>query len=403
MQRLLRFLLWPALGGIVAAVLIIRFMPAVTTPAVTSPAPPPPAAPAALIQPAPTDGAAPATPTAGPVSYANAVERAAPAVVNIYTSKTIETPVNPLFADPRIRRYFGIDRVPTRKRMQSSLGSGVIVDARGYVLTNHHVVADADEIIVALRDGREARASVVGSDPDTDLAVLQVKLDKLPVITLRDSGSLRIGDVVLAIGNPFGVGQTVTIGIVSAVGRSELGINTFEDFIQTDAAINPGNSGGALVDAAGHLVGVNSAIFSQSGGYQGIGFAIPTRITQQVLRDILANGHVIRGWLGVEPQALTPELAAALGIPARQNGAINGVVVSGLVRNGPSHAAGILPGDVIVAIGDKTITAPRELIDGVAALKPGTKIKLRAFRRDKEFTVDAVVAERPTQGATTRD
>ncbi len=402
MQRLLRFLLWPALGGIVAAVLIIRFMPAVTSPAVTSPAPPP-AAPAALIQPAPADAAAPATPTAGPVSYANAVERAAPAVVNIYTSKTIETPVNPLFADPRIRRYFGIDRVPTRKRMQSSLGSGVIVDARGYVLTNHHVVADADEIIVALRDGREARASVVGSDPDTDLAVLQVKLDKLPVITLRDSGSLRIGDVVLAIGNPFGVGQTVTIGIVSAVGRSELGINTFEDFIQTDAAINPGNSGGALVDATGHLVGVNSAIFSQSGGYQGIGFAIPTRITQQVLREILANGHVIRGWLGVEPQALTPELAAALGIPARQNGAINGVVVSGLVRNGPSHIAGILPGDVIVAIGDKTITAPRELIDGVAALKPGTKIKLRAFRRDKEFTVEAVVAERPTQGATTRD
>jgi len=355
------------------------------------------------MQPAPANVTAPVAPTAGPVSYANAVERAAPAVVNIYTSKTVETPVNPLFADPRIRRYFGIDRVPTRKRMQSSLGSGVIVDARGYVLTNHHVVADADEIIVALRDGREARASVIGSDPDTDLAVLQVKLDKLPVITLRDSGSLRIGDVVLAIGNPFGVGQTVTIGIVSAVGRSELGINTFEDFIQTDAAINPGNSGGALVDATGHLVGVNSAIFSQSGGYPGIGFAIPTRITQQVLRDILANGHVIRGWLGIEPQALTPELAAALGIPARQNGARDGVVVSGLVRNGPSHAAGILPGDVIVAIGNKTITAPRELIDSVAALKPGTKITLRAFRRDQEFTVEAVVAERPAQGATTRD
>ncbi len=401
MQRLLRFLLWPALGGIVAAVLIIRFMPAVTAPAVTAPAPPPPAAPAVLMQPAPADITVPVT--AGPVSYANAVERAAPAVVNIYTSKTIETPINPLFADPRIRRYFGTDRVPTRKRMQSSLGSGVIVDARGYVLTNHHVVADADEIIVALRDGREARASVVGSDPDTDIAVLQVKLDKLPVITLRDSSSLRIGDVVLAIGNPFGVGQTVTIGIVSAVGRSELGINTFEDFIQTDAAINPGNSGGALVDATGHLVGVNSAIFSQSGGYQGIGFAIPTRIAQQVLRDILANGHVIRGWLGIEPQALTPELAAALGIPARQNGARDGVVVSGLVRNGPSHAAGILPGDVIVAIGNKTITAPRELIDSVAALKPGTKITLRAFRRDKEFTVEAVVAERPAQGATTRD
>ncbi len=386
MKRLLRFLLWPAIGGLVAALVIIRFMPQ-PQPPVALTAPPP--APVVEMTPAP---AAPAMPASGPVSYAAAVEAAAPAVVNIYTSKTIETPVNPLFADPRFRQFFGIDRVPTRKRMASSLGSGVIISAQGYVLTNHHVVADADEIVVALRDGREARAKVVGSDPDTDLAVLKVALDNLPVISLRDSRTLHIGDVVLAIGNPFGVGQTVTIGIVSAVGRSELGINTFEDFIQTDAAINPGNSGGALVDANGQLVGVNSAIFSQSGGYQGIGFAIPTQLTQQVLNAILANGRVIRGWLGVESQALTPQLAQALGHEGS-----DGVVVSGLVRNGPAHAAGMLPGDIIAEIDGKPVTSPRQVIDQVAALQPGARVRLRVQRGEKSLDLEATVAERPAR------
>jgi len=395
MKRLLHFAFWPVLGGLVAALLIIRFQPAVND------APTAAAAnvePVVIMQPAPAAPTpAPAAATA-PASYADAVARAAPAVVNIYTSKTIETPINPLFADPRIRQYFGIDRVPTRKRMESSLGSGVIISAQGYVLTNHHVVADADEIVIALRDGREARAKVVGSDPDTDLAVLQVQLPSMPVIAFRDSATLRIGDVVLAIGNPFGVGQTVTIGIVSAMGRSELGINTFEDFIQTDAAINPGNSGGALVDAKGELVGVNSAIFSQSGGYQGIGFAIPTRIVQQVFAEIIKNGRVVRGWLGVEPQALTPELAQALGMPTAR-----GVVVSGLVRNGPAHAAGVMPGDILAELNGKEINSPRDVIDRVAALKPGVKVNLRVLRRDKDMKMEVVVAERPAQGSPTRD
>ncbi|MFZ5757854.1 MAG: trypsin-like peptidase domain-containing protein [Pseudomonadota bacterium] len=392
MMRVLRFLFWPVMAGLVTALVIIRFM----TPepaAVPAPAPAvvmPPAVPAAE-QPAPV-------PASGPASYADAVLRAAPAVVNIYTSKTVETPLNPLFADPRFRRFLGSDRVPTRKRMESSLGSGVIVSDRGYVLTNHHVVADADEIVVALRDGREARAVVAGSDPDTDLAVLKITLGQLPVITLRNSDGLQIGDVVLAIGNPFGVGQTVTMGIVSATGRSQLGINTFEDFIQTDAAINPGNSGGALVDAHGALVGVNSAIFSQSGGYQGIGFAIPTRIAEQVLNDILSHGRVIRGWLGIEPQLLTPQLAQALNLPTTR-----GVVVSGLLRNGPAHQAGVLPGDVVTKLGDRPVTMPRDLIERVAALKPGTAVTLTIARKDRTLTVEAVVAERPAQGSPTRD
>ena len=395
MTRVLRFLFWPVLGGLIAAVLIIALLPTVRDTAPVAASAPPP------VVMAPTAPGLDVTLTAntvGPVSYADAVARAAPAVVNIYTSKTVETPVNPLFADPRFQRFFGSGAVPTQKRMESSLGSGVIVSERGYVLTNHHVVADADEIVIALRDGREARATLVGSDPDTDLAVLKIELDALPVIALRNSDSLRIGDVVLAIGNPFGVGQTVTMGIVSATGRSQLGINTFEDFIQTDAAINPGNSGGALVDAHGALVGVNSAIFSQSGGNQGIGFAIPTRIAEQVLNDILAQGRVIRGWLGLEPQTLTPQLAQALGIPATR-----GVVVSGLLRNGPAHRAGVLPGDVITRLGNREIGLPQELIEQVAALKPGTAVALTIARKGKTITVDAIVAERPAQGSPTRD
>lgn len=389
-SRWLYFLFWPVLGGLVAALLIIRFMP-------PAPAPdaPPVVAESATSAPAAAPPAGPIAPTQGPLSYAAAVEHATPAVVNIYTRKTVETPVNPMFADPRFRRFFGIDRVPMRKRMESSLGSGVIVDARGYVLTNHHVVAGADEIVVALRDGREAHATVVGTDPDTDLAVLRIQLAKLPVIVQRDSATLRIGDVVLAIGNPFGVGQTVTIGIVSAIGRSQLGINVFEDFIQTDAAINPGNSGGALVDANGELVGVNSAIFSQSGGYQGIGFAIPTRITKQVLADILAQGRVIRGWLGMDTQLITPQLAEALGLAAETDG----VVVSSLRRDGPAHRAGILPGDLLLKLGDTPAHTPQEIIERVAALKPGKTVTLTVQRQGKVLSMRAAVEERPVNGA----
>ncbi|MFG1489212.1 trypsin-like peptidase domain-containing protein, partial [Oceanospirillum sp. HFRX-1_2] len=245
----------------------------------------------------------------GPFSYSDAVKQASPAVVNIYTSKIIEQRAHPLLQDPAFRQFFGYNGVPRQQRLQSSLGSGVIVSADGYVLTNNHVIAGADEIKVALKDGREAIAQVVGTDPETDLAVLSIPLPDLPVITIAPSDDIEVGDVVLAIGNPFGVGQTVTMGIVSATGRDQLGINTFEDFIQTDAAINPGNSGGALINPRGELLGINTAIFSKSGGSQGIGFAIPSNLSRQIMIDIIREGSVVRGWLGVEVQELTPALA----------------------------------------------------------------------------------------------
>ena len=234
-----------------------------------------------------------AAPPSGPVSYASAVETAAPAVVNIYTTKVVTQRVNPLFDDPAFKQFFG-DLFAPRKQLESSLGSGVIISSNGYILTNNHVIQGADEILVALRDGRSVEATVVGTDPETDLGVLSISLHDLPSITIGKSDTLRVGDVVLAIGNPYGVGQTVTLGIVSATGRSQLGINTFENFIQTDAAINPGNSGGALINAYGNLVGINSAIYSGSGGSQGIGFAIPVSIAKRVMEEILQYGHVVR-------------------------------------------------------------------------------------------------------------
>jgi serine protease DegS len=395
MLKTLRNLLLPVAAGLLAALVVIRFWPqeaAAPQPA----AEPSPAAQAEQI--VTQQETRPILPVQGPVSYAEAVEHAAPAVVNIYTRKTVETPISPLFSDPLFRQFFGGNNVPTRKRMESSLGSGVILNAQGAVVTNHHVVSGADEIVVALRDGREARATLVGSDPETDLAVLRIDLKDLPVSELRDSGDLRVGDVVLAIGNPFGVGQTVTIGIISATGRSELGINTFEDFIQTDAAINPGNSGGALVDAQGRVVGINSAIFSRSGGYQGIGFAIPTRIARQVVSDLLAHGRVIRGWLGVETQPLTAELAHALKLPESSNG----VLIAGVLRDGPAHRSGIRPGDVVVKVGRHPVATSREFIQRIAAHAPGSSAALTLLREGKEMQLDAVVGERPTDNGTTR-
>jgi serine protease DegS len=249
-----------------------------------------------------------------PVSYATAVEAAAPAVVNIFTTKVVTQRVQPLFDDPLLQHFFGDRLAVPRKRLETSLGSGVVVSPQGYILTNHHVIVDADEILLAFPDGRTATATLVGSDPDTDLAILKVSLSGLPAITLGRSADLRVGDVVLAIGNPYGVGQTVTQGIVSAVGRTQLGINSIEDFIQTDAAINPGNSGGALVDAYGRLVGINTAIFSRSGGSQGIGFAIPVDLAKGVMRQIIETGHVTRRWLGIELQDMTPTLAESFGL-----------------------------------------------------------------------------------------
>ncbi len=329
----------------------------------------------------------------GAVSYAAAVGQAAPAVVNIYTTKIVRNQANPLFDDPLFRRFFGdrFSQAP-QQRLQNSLGSGVIISAQGYVLTNNHVIADADEILVALRDGRSVAASVVGTDPDSDLAVLRVPADNLPSVTLGQSEKLQVGDVVLAIGNPFGVGQTVTMGIVSATGRTQLGISTFENFIQTDAAINPGNSGGALINAYGQLVGINTAIFSRTGGSQGIGFAIPTSIAKQVLEQIIEYGRAIRGWLGIEVQDLTPELAESFNLKTTQ-----GVIVAGVLKQGPAALAGVQPGDIIVKLNDQDIRDANHLMNQIANMPPNSSIKVDVVRAQKNVSLDAVIGERPAR------
>ena len=276
--------------------------------------------------------------------------------------------------------------------MESSLGSAVIITSDGYLLTNNHVIAGAEQITVALKDGRETRASVVGSDPETDLAVLKVDLTDLPFITLGDSDAMRIGDVTLAIGNPLGVGQTVTMGIVSATGRNQLGLNTYEDFIQTDAAINMGNSGGALVDAHGNLIGINTAILS--GGSQGIGFSIPSKLAMEVMQAIIEHGRVIRGWLGIEVQALTPELAESFGLEGRP-----GIVVAAVYRDGPAHRAGLQPGDLILSIDDQPASNGRLSMHQVARSRPGDKISIEVLRNGEMRSLTAEVGMRPSSPA----
>jgi serine protease DegS len=326
-------------------------------------------------------------------SYADAVEIAAPSVVNVYTRKVV-TERAPLLNDPLLRHFFGDVPGATRQRLESSLGSGVILSPGGYVLTTHHVIAGADAIEVALRDGRTAVAQLVGTDPDTDLAVLRIDLPELQPITLGHSRSLRVGDVVLAIGNPFGVGQTVTSGIVSATGRNMLGINTFEDFIQTDAAINPGNSGGALITANGNLIGINTAIFSESGGSQGIGFAIPVDLARSVMEQIIEHGYVIRGWLGVAIQNLTPELARSFGLES-----VQGVIVSNVVLNGPADRAGITRGDIITHIDGQPVHDVRQALDLISRIRPGNKARLRLIREGKPLEIEVTVMQRPVQEA----
>ena len=337
-------------------------------------------------------------PTGGPYSYATAVDKASPAVVNINTAKVVTVRPHPFFDDPAFRQFFGggNNLITPRKRVETSLGSGVIMSEQGYILTNHHVIQGADAIQVSLQDGRMVQAKVVGSDPETDVAVLKIDLKKLPVMTLGHSDSLRVGDVVLAIGNPFGVGQTVTMGIVSATGRNKLGINTFENFIQTDAAINPGNSGGALIDAEGRLVGINTAMFSRSGGYQGIGFAIPTSLAQNVMEEIIEHGRPLRGWLGIEAQLITPQIARALDIENT-----TGVVVVGVVRDGPAHNAGLQPGDVLVAIDNKKITEAREALLIISSRKPGSRVKMEVLREGKSIILEATAIERPARASVT--
>ncbi|RZL92804.1 MAG: Do family serine endopeptidase [Variovorax sp.] len=320
-----------------------------------------------------------------PGSLSGAAKKASPAVVSINTSKAAQR--NPRSNDPWFRFFFGDQG---GEQPQVGLGSGVIVSADGYILTNNHVVEGADEIEVTLNDSRHARAKVVGTDPDTDLAVLKVELDKLPVITLGNSDALQVGDQVLAIGNPFGVGQTVTSGIVSALGRNQLGINTFENFIQTDAAINPGNSGGALIDINGNLEGINTAIYSRSGGSMGIGFAIPVSTAKQVLEDIVRDGKVTRGWIGVEPNDLSPELAETFGVKADK-----GVIITGVLQNGPAAKAGIRPGDVITGVGEKKTDNVQELLTAVAGLKPGTAARFALQRGSDKMELDVTSGLRP--------
>ena len=340
---------------------------------------------------------APATPqpvllerAGGPVSYAGAVQRAAPSVVNVFAVKVTREKPHPLADDPLFRRFFGDQESRPRFRRENSLGSGVIVDSNGYVLTNNHVIEGASDIEIVLGDGRSLPARIVGTDPETDLAVLQAAGNRLPVATLGASDDLQVGDVVLAIGNPFAVGQTVTQGIVSATGRNQLGITDFENFIQTDAAINPGNSGGALINALGEVVGINTAIFSQSGGSHGIGFAIPIQLAKEVMNQIVQHGRVIRGWLGITGQNLTPVLAESLGIAFR-----DGILVSGVLEGGPADQAGVKPGDVITRIDRRPISGSQDMLKTIAAKAPGSPLSVTLYREGDEREQVAIVGERP--------
>jgi len=351
-----------------------------------APVTPAPALPVPTVKQATPAAAAP-SPGAAAGSYAGAVAVAAAAVVNVYTTKEVQRRGVP--ADPLYRYFFGDSRGgPDRV---ASLGSGVIATADGYILTNNHVVQAADEIAVALADGRQFDARLVGADPESDLAVLKVEATGLPIITFGSDDALKVGDIVLAIGNPFDVGQTVTMGIVSALGRSNLGINVFENFIQTDAAINQGNSGGALVDSTGHLVGINTAIFSRTGGSIGIGFAIPATLVRQVMNDLIKTGKVTRGYFGVEPEDITAEAAELLKLSR-----VDGVVLKGVQRASPAGRAGLEPGDVIVTINGQKVTSSRSMLNQIAQLPPGSNASVRVLRSGKELELPVMVGERPT-------
>ena len=330
-----------------------------------------------------------------PGSYHDAVKKSMPAVVNIFTSKASTksksrkgSNSNP--ADPLFKFFFGDQ--PPDEEPSSSLGSGVLVSPEGIILTNHHVISDASEIDIALADGRKLKAQVIGSDPETDIAVLKIEAKNLPTpITLGKIESVHVGDVVLAIGNPFGVGQTVTSGIVSAMGRDHVGINTFENFIQTDAAINPGNSGGALIDTRGNLIGINTAIFSNNGGSMGIGFAIPVNLAKQVMESILSNGSVTRGWIGVEPQNLSKELAESLGLA----GNTEGVLLSGVLEGGPADRGGAKPGDVLISVNSQATKDVKQLLNQIAQLGPGNTATIKVLRKGKDLELTVKIGKRP--------
>ena len=326
-------------------------------------------------------------------SYSYAAKKAMPAVVNIFTSKKVSTNEDQKYLDdPSFRNFFGdqMDDMENQSHLENSLGSGVIVSEQGLILTHNHVIAAADEIEVALADGRKMSAKVVGTDPDTDLALIKISANHLPAITFASSDRLNIGDVVLAIGNPFGVGQTVTQGIVSALGRNHLGINIFENFIQTDASINPGNSGGALIDTAGNLVGINSAIYSRNGGSMGIGFAIPAILARQVMEQIVTHGSVTRGWIGIEAQDITTELAESFKLKELQ-----GALIAGVLKNSPADTAGLRAGDILLEIEGKPVLDSAGMLNLIAVLKPNQKANIKISRAQKALNVAVVIGKRP--------
>jgi serine protease DegS len=324
-------------------------------------------------------------------SYADAVALSAASVVTIYTSKTVTEKSNPLLDDPIFSQFFG-DQLRRRQRSHNevNLGSGVIIGNEGYILTNQHVVDGADEILISLADGRGSQAVLIGEDKDTDIAILQIPITGLAGIKIASQAAIRVGDVVLAIGNPLNVGQTVTMGIVSATGRDRIGLNTFENFIQTDAAINPGNSGGALINARGELIGINTAIFSQAVGAQGIGFAIPISLALEIMRQIIDFGEVTRGWLGVEGTEITARSAMATGDPG-----IKGALIVGVFINSPADMAGIRAGDIVIAVNDKPVSGIRNLLDQITLHKPGEKIRVVIQRGSEQLTLDMKVTQRP--------
>ncbi len=373
--RLLPYLGWPALTGLLAAALAVSLAPHLANRNTATDNS--------------TRAAVAATTAGAPASYATAVRRAAPAVVNIYTRKLLPQKRHPLFGDPFFRHFFDNSDAPRQQRMESSLGSGVVMDAEGFILTNNHVIDGANEIIALLNDGREAEAKVVGTDPDTDLAVLKIDLDNLQPISVGNPRRVEVGDIALAIGNPFGVGQSVSQGIISATGRYGLGLNTYENFLQTDAAINPGNSGGALVDVQGELIGINSAILDEKSSV-GIGFATPADVAVKILREIIAHGRVVRGWLGVETQQIAPEIAARLGIdpPAA-------LLITDIYLGSPAEDTGLQPGDMITHINGRVVSDGSRELNLIAEMKPGTAIVLDIIRDEQKLTINAVAGVRP--------
>ncbi|WP_101757600.1 trypsin-like peptidase domain-containing protein [Oceanicoccus sp. KOV_DT_Chl] len=375
MKAVFQFLQWPVICGLLAAIIILDHFPSLfgidnhnnQSQQITAPA---------MSQ--------------GPYSYSQAVMSAAPAVVNIYTSKLVKEQLPPQFSDPFFRYFLQRNNIRQKERVQRSLGSGVIISPEGYLLTNHHVINEADEILVLLQDGREALATAIGSDPESDLAVLKINLDDLESIPVGDPASAMVGDVVLAIGNPYGFGQTVTQGIISATGRYGLKLSTYENFIQTDAAINPGNSGGALVDAQGNLLGINTAIYSKTGGSQGIGLAIPSDLALRIMSDLVQYGKVIRGWLGIEVQAIPAALAQANQLQGN-----NGVVVTGTYPNGPADQSGLISGDIITRINNQPVGDGHAGMNFIAATRPGESVAIEIIRQGQKMKIDTAVGTRP--------